>query len=327
VTRVLVSDASGINGYGILKSLRCSGRNHQLVGTSTHAHSPANHFSDVFVQAIPPADPAYIDWLTTTIREHRIEIVIPGIEADMYSWAGNVEAIVEAGAQPILNNLELLAICKDKCEFAERLRAKQDPAMIESSLDASFDLLVACLGLPFVVKPRRGYGSRGVVTITDEESFRPFESQLGASLMAQEYVGSDDEEFTVAVFGDGAGGFDASLTLRRTLSRDGYTEAAEVIRADDKFTDAAARLSRFLLPLGPTNFQFRTTADAVKLLEVNPRISSSTSIRAAFGYNEPEMAIDFFLAGTPPAPVATGAGHAVRYIEDIVTFSEETPAP
>lgn len=322
MTRVLVSGASGINGYGILKALRNSGRDHHLVGTSTHANSPANHFSDVFVQAVPTADPSYFDWLTATVREHQIEIVVPGIEADMYSWAGNAEVIVDAGATPMLNNLELLTICKDKWKFAERLREQRDPALIDSSLESNFDLLVDQLGLPFIIKPRRGYGSRGVVAITDADSFLPFEDQIGGSLMAQEYVGSDDEEFTVAVFGDGAGGFDTSLTMRRTLSRDGYTEAAEVISDDARFTDAAARISRYLLPLGPTNFQFRISGDSVKLLEVNPRISSSTSIRAAFGYNEPQMAIDFFLSGTAPAPLPTTTGRAVRYIEDIITFTD-----
>ena len=117
------------------------------------------------------------------------------------------------------------------------------------------------------------------------------------------------------------GGYHASMTLRRKLSKDGFTDKAEVVQGE-QFSAALDGLCRRYLPIGPTNFQFRTCADGVKLLEINPRISSSTSIRAAFGYNESAMAVDFYLSGKLPAPPAIRRGHAVRYVEEHIFYDD-----
>src|SRR5665213_1512615 len=50
--------------------------------------------------------------------------------------------------------------------------------------------------------------------------------EVGPVLMAQPSVGRDDDEYTTSVFGDGGGYSLASMTLRRKLSKDGYTEKA-----------------------------------------------------------------------------------------------------
>jgi carbamoyl-phosphate synthase large subunit len=61
--------------------------------------------------------------------------------------------------------------------------------------------------------------------------------------------------------------------------------------------------------------------DQPKLLEINPRISSASSIRAAFGYNESEMSVDYFLRSIRPdkldkAPLM--GRKAIRYTEDFI---------
>jgi carbamoyl-phosphate synthase large subunit len=71
-------------------------------------------------------------------------------------------------------------------------------------------------------------------------------------------------------------------------------------------------------PVGPTNFQFRKADHGLKLLEINPRISSATSIRAAFGYNEALMAVELALENRMPIQPKIGRGRAVRYTEDFV---------
>ena len=81
--KILVSGASGIVGYGILRSLR---RNHEkgiLIGTSIYNDSIAPAFCDIFELAPKTNEPFYIDWLCKTIRKHNVNMVIPGIEIDM----------------------------------------------------------------------------------------------------------------------------------------------------------------------------------------------------------------------------------------------------
>lgn len=319
--RILVSGASGIVGYGILRSLRQADQPCFLVGTSIYNDSVAPAFCDQFEQAPPTGAPAYLDWLLEVLRRHRIDMLIPGIEIDMYEWVDHLPAIRATGAWPLLNNPALIALCKDKWTFYERLAKAGIACTIESSLSTDFAALADRFGLPILLKPRRGFGSRGIVRVGSEEMFRKHEADIGPILMAQPIVGNDDEEFTISAFCDGRSGLFAAMTLRRKLSNDGFTDRAEVADTGE-FAPAIDELCRLFRPHGPTNFQFRRTADGPKLLEINPRISSSTSIRTAFGYNESAMALGYFLDLLEPAQPMIRRGRAVRYTEEQIFYDD-----
>ena len=112
------------------------------------------------------------------------------------------------------------------------------------------------------------------------------------------------------------------MGLRRTLAKEGFTQRA-VVDMPTHAEEVIQDLSALLKPVGPTNFQFRLHKGELKLLEINPRISSATSIRTAFGYNESRMAVDYFLSGTVPNPPVIRQGHAVRYTEDWITYDSD----
>lgn len=321
MSTVLVSGASGIVGYGILRSLRASGRDVRLIGASIYDDSVAPAFCDVFELAPRTDAPDYIDWLTATIARQGVDLIVPGIEIDLYKWIDHVPAIRQAGATPLLNNLSLVRLCQDKWHFYSDLQAAGLACAIESSLDTDFDALVGRFGLPFLLKPRRGFASKGIVRVHDRETFDAHRAGIGPVLMVQPLVGHDDAEFTSAAFGDGRGGFSAVMTLKRKLSRDGFTDKAEVVPSDE-FLGVISALCRRFAPEGPTNFQFRRGADGPKLLEINPRISSSTAIRSAFGYNESAMALDYVLERRLPAQPVIRPGRAVRYTDEHIFYDD-----
>jgi carbamoyl-phosphate synthase large subunit len=109
------------------------------------------------------------------------------------------------------------------------------------------------------------------------------------------------------------------MTLRRKLSKDGFTEKAEVVDLEN-ISQTLNTLCIIFKPLGPTNFQFRKHEGVLKLLEINPRISSSTSIRMKFGYNESLMAVEYFLEDKKPTQPLIKKGKAIRYIEDLIVY-------
>lgn len=319
--RVLVSGASGIVGYGVLRSLHQAMQPCFLVGTSIYDDSVAPAFCDVFGQAPPTHAPEYLDWLLATLRRHCIDLLIPGIEIDLYYWADHLSEILATGALPLLNEPELIALCKDKWVFYQRLVAEGMACAIESSLDTNFAALVQKFGLPFLLKSRRGFGAKGIVHVTSEEIFLTHRANIGSLLMAQPLVGNAEEEFTTAAFCDGKGGYFTSMTLQRKLSRDGFTDRAKVVDTTE-FVPVMDALCRLFRPLGPTNFQFRRCVEGPKLLEINPRISSSTSIRAAFGYNESAMAVDYFLKHQAPTHPKIKRGRAVRYTDEHIFYED-----
>ncbi|HKM03055.1 MAG TPA: ATP-grasp domain-containing protein [Lachnospiraceae bacterium] len=318
---ILVSGASGIVGYGILKSLKMTNEKYYLLGTSIYEESIAEAFCDLFIKTTPTTDIYYIDWLIKTIKKHKIDFIIPGIEIDMQTWNKNRVRIESAtGTKILLNHSDLIDICSDKWKFYKNMKIKNIPYIIESSLESNYKNLVKKLGFPLLIKPRCGFGSKGVVKIENEKAFNLIKNEVGLKLMVQEFVGSENEEYSCSAFCDGEGSFISSQTLRRKLSREGFTEKAVTVD-DSDINKAVFDLCSFFKPIGPTNFQFRKCNDnTVKLLEINPRISSSTSIRSAFGYNESAMAVDFFINKKTITIPTLKKGRAVRYTEDYIFY-------
>ena len=172
---ILVSGASGIVGYGILRSLRKSGQELKLIGTSIYENSVAQGFCDarIFEKAPRTDDATYMEWLLGTIRKHQVDLIVPGIEIDMYKWVEHVPEIKENGAVALLNNPELIRLCKDKWAFYENLNEAGMPCAIESTLCAEFDALRDWrLDCPFLaLNPRRGFASKGIVRVDSAETF------------------------------------------------------------------------------------------------------------------------------------------------------------
>jgi carbamoyl-phosphate synthase large subunit len=315
IRTILVSGASGIVGYGILRSLRKTSEVFRLIGTTIYDFSVAPAFCDACVIAPRTSDPGYMDWLTGTIRKHSIDMVIPGIECDVLRWNEERARIVSAGAIPLLNNSELIALCSDKWAFYQRLVIDNEKHAIPTLLNGEYGTFPA----PFLLKPRRGYGSKGIVTINSRNEFEAYRQRIGPELMMQPIVGSDQDEYTLSAFFDNESTLIDYMTLRRKLSSSGNTQEAEVVTLDlGTFLDEMAAAFK---PIGPTNFQFRIADGAIRLLEINPRISAATSIRASFGYNESVMSVEYFLnKHVPPKSDrsrCTGR-RAIRYIEDYI---------
>lgn len=310
---ILVTGASGIVGYGILKSLKES--NCFLIGSTVYEASPANCFSDLVIKPPMTEEEGYINWLVSSIRDNSIDMIIPSIEADMNKWNKNRKLLEETGTVVVLNNERLIDLCLDKWNFYLELNKYNPDLCIKTSIIPEYEQFTK----PFILKPRCGYGSRGFKVINSKQEFNQYKEDIGLTYIMQEYVGTDDEEYTVSAFFDKESNLRAYLPMKRKLSKNGYTDIAETVYVNE-MESILLQLANTFKPVGPTNFQFRKHINKWKLLEINPRISSSTSIRAAFGYNESKMCLDYFLEKKEIEQPIIKNGTAIRYVEDYVTY-------
>lgn len=313
---ILVSGASGIVGYGILRSLKnCDCK---LIGTTIYETSPADCFSDLVLHPPMTVDEDYIPWLIETIKKHKIDMIIPAIEADMSCWNKNRVILEKTGTCVMLNNSELIELCLDKWKFYQKLKESNFEYTIETAIEPDFDKFK----LPFLLKPRCGFGSKGIIKVEDKSAFDKHKSEIGKNLMMQEFVGSIEEEYTASGFFDKESNLKAFFVLKRKLSKQGFTEIAKVAK-EPQLKEIIKELARIFKPVGATNFQFRKHEGSWKLLEINPRISSSTSIKTAFGYNECKMTIDYFLDGKEITQPKIKKGSAIRYTEDYIFYDSD----
>jgi carbamoyl-phosphate synthase large subunit len=322
----MVTGVGAIIGYGILRSLRALNVELRLVGSDIYPDAVGQAWSDHFAVAPLTSHPTYPNWLHQQVTDHKVDLIIPGIEQDVDYLHDHREVVATWSSKLVLNAAPLISLARDKWLMDQELRKLREPCRIDSLNCGSFERLSDQLGVPFLLKPRRGYASKGIVKVGDALTFDLHSASLGDHLIAQRLVGSDDQEYTVSMFGDGTGAVLALSALQRKLAADGSTGKAtsRPLSHLAGLEPVVARLAGHFKPDGPTNLQFRLVDDEWKLLEINPRISSSTSIRSAFGYNEAAMCLDYYLNGVRPTQPAIRHGQAARYIEDVVVVDRNS---
>lgn len=316
---VVVTAVGAIIGQGIVSSLRRAGLSAQIIGVDRDAHGIGCYWCDEFFPKPPCSEesPEYFDFWKNLLIGENVDLVLPGLESDVLFFNRNRALVQGTKARVALNNFELIELAQDKLVFGEALRPL-GLSHIPGCLSVDWQDAINRLGAPpLLLKPRRGNGSRGVTILRDKHDFDYWSRKSTDEFLIQKFVGSDDMEFTVGAFGFGDGTGLPPIIFRRKLSVAGNTQYAEVV--DHPILARTVEvISSFFKPLGPTNYQFRMEGDTPYLLEINPRFSSSTSLRAAFGYNEALMAVEFYLWGRRPTVPTIRPGRAWRYYQDHV---------
>lgn len=315
----IVTGVGAIIGYGVIKNLRSSGIDVHIIGTDIYSDAVGQHWCDEFIQAPYAVSDEYVPFLRDTIEAYGVDIVFFGTEQEIYKCARCKDELDTDYRKLVINKPEILELAHDKWAMQQRLESDGlADLIIPSVIEGDYRAIASLWGSSFLLKPRSSYASKGIHTVHDEEEFDFYKARMGEGFMAQQLVGDDDHEYTVGVFGLGDGSNSGMIQMQRKLSQEGATAKATTLD-DSQLAKAVDRICHALKPIGPTNMQFRYHEDGYKLLEVNPRISSSTSIRAAFGYNEALMCINYFLAGHVTIPLLR-SGSAQRFIDDYVSY-------
>lgn len=318
---ILVTGVGAIIGYGIINSLNKSKYELNVIGADIYPDAVGQAWCDKFIQAERADSDGYEDYLLSTITRHEIDLIIPGIEQDIDRCRSFVGSIENAGAKLAINSDKALGIFNNKLLTYDLLRELKLPHMpyIDSGV-AVLDDIENVIGVPCIVKKKVSYAGKGlrVIETLDEAAL-----YIGdADYIFQKYECAG-QEYTVSVFGLGDGSYVSPIALMRTLGPDGATHKASTVSFDE-FQHYVTSMCTRACPVGPTNFQFIKSGDgSKKLLEVNPRISSSTSIRQKLGVNESEMCIEYYLEGKTPSNRAVKKGSAQRYIDEMVEYDSD----
>jgi carbamoyl-phosphate synthase large subunit len=326
VIRVLVTAVGG-GGHGdqILKALRLAppGR-YTIFGADANPHCPQAALVQRFVSLPLARDPEYINALLRTCKELGVQALFHGCEPELLIFAANRNLIEEAGIFLPINDTELIQLCMDKAKTNARLAALGFPAprYVNVTSESEFDNID---WFPVVVKPAvGGGGSANVFIAQDMKELKALAAYLGlggitSGFMIQEYVGKPDQEFTVGVLHDLDGRYVNAIAVKRHLNsglsvrtsvinRTGRKElgprlviSSGVSQGDigrfDEVTRQCREIADRLGSRGPLNLQCRFVDGKVRVFEINPRFSGTTSLRAMAGLNEPDLLVRRHLLG------------------------------
>lgn len=309
---VLVTGVGAIIGYGIINSIRAQKVYPvRIVGMDIYDDAYGQFLCDKFYIAERADSPRYLDYINDVIDKESIDLIMPGIEQDMYRLH---ELEDKVHTKVVLNNDLLINLSKDKLETFRFFKEK-GVNVIPTFFGIPYEQCVAKLGNPFLLKPRTSYASKGIHKIYSEEDFK-FYNKHPEDNICQRIIGTDSSEYTIAIFGKGDGTYADYIILRRKLAQTGATDKATTVLYDKALMDYVDKICEITKPFGPTNIQLRKDGDEVYLLEINPRISSACSLRTHLGYNDPLKCIELYLNNRHMAPIEKKVMHAVRFIDD-----------
>ena len=313
-----VTGVSALIGQGILKSLeQLNGIN--KIGIDRRFSEYANQLCNEFYTkpSCSETSEEYLNFWKNLIQKHNLSLIIPGISHDVNFFKDNIESITLTGCRVVLNDLDLINLCSDKYQFHLHLVGSGIRAIPTVTTDRWSDLESKLGKPPYILKPKNGEGAQGIQIINDSLDFDYWSMKNKGNYIIQKIIGDEESEYTVGVFGTGYGKIcDQIIIMRRKLSRAGNTAQAEVVDCD-AIQNEVQSLCEIYKPIGPTNFQFRMEKGHPYLLEINPRFSSSNSLRTMFGFNEAKMCVEYYIDGKTPAAQKLSYGRAERQIFDL----------
>lgn len=326
--RVLVTALGGTShGQQILKALRHGELDYHIVGSDMTSRSSGRAISDAFVTLPPAGAPDYLESLERVIEAHGIQAVFHGCEQEMTVFSQNRERLEKNGVFFPVNPPRVLDICQNKARTNALLMEKgfEPPRYVSIT---SVDDTEQVDFLPAVLKPSSGGGGSAHVYIAQDQRELEFlaEYLLGfcPEVLAQEYMGTAEEEYTVGVLFGRDGELLNSIGVRRLVegaistrfrvpNRTGRADLGPQLTISSgisqgevgkwpEVTQVCESIASVLGAEAPVNVQCRVVDGAVKVFEINPRFSGTTSLRAMAGYNEPEVLIRREVLGEEVTP-------------------------
>ena len=320
---VLITGLGGPLGVSVFKALRLSSLRTRVIGTDVNARAFGLYLADKAI-LMPRADTtsdAYLARLRDIIQKEHVDIVFPCSENELVVLAQNKDYFTGLDCQIFVNSLASLERTMDKYLLATDLRSAGLSAP-DSTIPGSYgwDDFIANHGFPLILKARLDSGSRNLYLVHNRAELDFFSGYVRLPVV-QELLLPDDEEYTVGVFTAPEGRGEGTIILRRQLAA-GLTFKAEVVE-NREIHEICLKTIKHLGLKGANNVQLRLTARGPCVFEVNPRFSSSTVIRAFYGFNEPELAIRAFLRGEMVIPRASSGGVALRMWDEIYVDTAE----
>jgi carbamoyl-phosphate synthase large subunit len=325
---VLVTGVGG-GGHGeqILKALRLSRIPLRIIGADMSPYSSGLQRVDHPYLLPPASDPDYLETVVELCRHEHVRVLFHGSECELKVFSQHRARLRALGLFLPINPPEVLDLCMDKVRTYEFLANHGFAVPPFRKVRTPEDALT--FGhFPAILKPSiGGGGSANVHLVQDPQEMDILARQLLSiypEFVVQAYVGTPDAEYTVGVLSDMEGNLLHSIAVRRYIlsalsnrikvpNRSSQVNLGRQLAVSSgvsqgeigffpDVTGPCEEIARVLGACGPLNIQCRLVDGKIYVLEINPRFSGTTSLRALVGFNEPEILIRKYVLGEDIQP-------------------------
>ena len=318
---ILVTGAGSGVGQSIIKSLNISKIKLRIICADISYHNAALYRSKNTIIVPKSERPGALKWYLSNLKKFKIDILMVGSEYDLVFFSKNKKIIKKnTNCEVCVSDIALVKMANDKYLTQEFLK-KNGLAYLKTFVPKNLKEALhdsKKLKLPFILKSRTGTSSRNVHLIkkkNDLVSILPFVKNP----ILQEHIGSIKNdlktEYTCSFFTTKNQKIIGPFVAKRKIVN-GTSWIAEVVN-DKKINKQVMKIAKIIKNTGSFNIQLRTTKKGPIPFEFNPRFSGTTSIRAYFGFNEPEMFIKSYIYNQNIKNPKIKKGICMRYIEEI----------
>jgi carbamoyl-phosphate synthase large subunit len=306
---ILITAVCGDIGGGAVRVLRESAS--RLIGCDMKDGCPVSPMLDSFFKAPAASDSdKYMDFIKDIFIAEKVNVFVPISEPEIELLNERRDEIKSLGVKLLLNNQLVIENFIDKLRtvnFLNNLGIKTPRTILLKDYDGS-------LKYPVIIKPRRGYGSKRLWKVEDEEDLAYVRRKDDGLLIVQEHLGRVEEEYTTGVFSDGRNV--SSITFRRRLGFGGLS--AEAVYVESSFLEQLSEKIALSTGLcGSINIQSRRIDENFFVpFEINPRLSSTLPFRKYFGFDDAVWWLNSLFGVTHSYIKRFKAGKVMRYVSE-----------
>jgi len=322
---VLISGAGSPLGQSIYKALRLSKIQFQIFLTDIRPLAAGFYFhKDSTNLILPPVkNSTYQTSLIEIVKKYNIHCIFPVIDIEHHYFQQSSPIWKQYNVNIITNMMESHNLASDKYKSFVYLKkiGITVPDTIRADNKKSRDKFLEKYSFPIIYKPRFGVSSEKIFIVSNSHMLNGLLNAFHPKdFILQEYLPNASEEYTVGVYISVDGTWKRTFVIKREL-KFGLSYTGSVVH--NKNIDLYALSVCEALKLRyASNVQLRMVQNRPYVFEINPRLSSTTSVRAFFGYNEPEMILTEIFGDINDYKQNTHKGSFMRYWDEI--YSDNT---
>lgn len=303
-------------GQSIARAAMQSKNNYRLFLSDIHDDEKHLFPDAVYTKLDHINAPEYKEHLIAYLNKNKIDLMFWGSEREMIAMCDSIEQLQsETGCRFAISSGKALELGTDKLNTVNLLKQNALPfpdTILLNSSEVTISAFILNNGFPLLLKGKRA-GAPFIVK--NREQLALFQNYL-EDYVIQEFLGDESsQEYTVGVFYTPENGVIDMFCMERQLKY-GLTWRGKRIK-NPEIEDICTKAITALNPKGSVNVQLRYHKGKPVIHEFNVRCSSTTVFRAMAGWNEVDMAVDYFVKGRLPVPPENiQNGYALRFFEE-----------
>ena len=276
VRKILITGIGGDVACAIIRCIQDGFKNDEIYGIDIKKYTPyMDQIKKAFVAPRYTED-CYVSFLKELIIENKISHFLPTTEQEILIAAEHRGFFQGNGIKLLINNDVIIKTCVSKYQTAVFLKGVQ----IDVPQTYRADNYKGELGYPFIVKADRGSGGNKLEIIHDRWQWNKVDKE---NVVCQQLIGNSDNEYTVGIFSDGSEV--RAIVLRRYLGPGGMSVEVHCCENPD-IQNIAVKIAKAYDLHGCINVQLRKQEGRYYVLEINPRLSSTTGFRHRMGFQD-----------------------------------------